>query len=268
MLNVLSMKHFTFFFVLMAAWSCGHVCAGDTNFTTTTDTKAATMAALQAALAMDSLDKHQKSGPSDTNSGTNSTLNAAADTHVTALAVAPSAMDSLDDHQKFGPGDKVMYQVIEDQDPPQTLTVTESGDLEVPYYGLVHAGGKTCRQLAAEIKSLLEKKLYYRATVILALELANKTLVAGKVYVTGQVRQPGGFDIPASENLTVSKAILDAGGFSDFSDKKHVRLVRKAANGEKTFVVNVLAVWEGHVDQDVTVQPGDTVVVPARLVNY
>jgi hypothetical protein len=27
-------------------------------------------------------------------------------------------------------------------------------------------------------------------------------------------------------------------------------------------------VWEGHLDQDVPVQPGDTVVVPARLVNY
>ena len=195
-------------------------------------------------------------------------LFAVVNTNVVALAAAPTAMDSLDDHQKFGPGDKVMYRVIEDQDPPQTLMVTESGDLEVPYYGLVHAAGKTCRQLAPEIKGLLEKKLYYQATVILALETANKTLVTGKVYVTGQVRQPGGFDILATENLTLSKAILDAGGFSDFSDKKHVRLVRKTADGEKTFVVNVQAVWEGHLDQDATVQPGDTVVVPARLLNY
>ena len=191
-----------------------------------------------------------------------------ADTNAAARGATQANMDLLDDQQKVGAGDKVMYQVIEDQDPPQSLTVTDSGDLEVPYYGLVHASGKTCRQLAREIKALLEKQLYYRATVVLALEVVNKTLVTGKVYVTGQVRQPGGFDIPAKEDLTVSKAILDAGGFSDFSDKKHVRLVRKTADGEKTFVVNVLAIWQGQVSQDVQVQPGDTVVVPARLVNY
>lgn len=189
-------------------------------------------------------------------------------TNPVAFATAPLTTDSLDDQQKLGPGDQVMYQVIQDQDPPTTLTVTDSGDLEVPYYGLVHAAGKTCRQLAGEIKTLLEKDLYYQATVVLALQVANKTRVTGKVYVTGQVRQPGGFDIPAAENLTVSKAILDAGGFSDFSDKKHVRLIRKGANAEKTFVVNVVDVWNGHLDQDIAVQPGDLIVVPARLVNY
>jgi polysaccharide biosynthesis/export protein len=177
-------------------------------------------------------------------------------------------MATLDNQQKLGPGDRLFYQVMQDQEPPRALTVTDSGDLEVPFYGLVHAADKTCRQLAGEIKTALEKKLYYQATVILVLEVANKTGVNGKVYVTGQVRQPGGFEIPARDNLTVSKAILVAGGFSDFSDRKHVRLIRKTDGGEKTFVINVVDIWAGHLDQDRTVQPGDLVVVPARLVNY
>jgi polysaccharide export outer membrane protein len=192
----------------------------------------------------------------------------AGDTNRVALAPAAQAAAPLDDSYKLSPGDRVMYQVVEDRDPPLTLTVTDSGDLETPYFGLVHASGKTCRQLADETKTLLEKKLYYRATVVIALELADKAWVAGKVYVTGPVRQPGSFDIHARENLTVSRAILDAGGFSDFSDKKHVRLIRKTASGEKTFVINVLDVWEGHLDQDLAVQPGDLIVVPQRLVNY
>jgi len=192
----------------------------------------------------------------------------AADTNQTAPALPNQTMDSLDNHSKLGPGDRVMYQVIEDQSPPQTLTVTDSGDLEVPYYGLVHAAGKTCRELAGETKGLLEKKLYYQATVIIALEVADKAWVAGKVYVTGQVRQPGGFEIRAGENMTVSKAILSAGGFSDFSDKKHVRLIRKTVNEGKPFVINVTEVWDGHPDKDLAVEPGDLIVVPARLVNY
>jgi protein involved in polysaccharide export with SLBB domain len=189
-------------------------------------------------------------------------------TNVPAMLATEMTADSLDDRQKLGPGDRVMYQVIEDQDPPRSLTVTETGDLPTPYYGLVSASGKTCRQLAGEIKTKLEKKLYYQATVVVAIEVANKAFVTGKVYVTGQVKQPGGFEIPAAENLTVSKAILNAGGFSDFSDKKHVRLVRKTAQGEKTYEINVVDVWAGHLTNDLPVQAGDMVVVPARLINY
>jgi polysaccharide export outer membrane protein len=183
-------------------------------------------------------------------------------------AATNSVMDSLDNQYKLGPGDQVLFQVVEDQDSPTNLTVTDSGDLEVPYYGLVHAADKTCRQLASGIKTLLEKKLYYQATVVVALEVVNKAWVMGKVYVTGQVRNPGGYELRAGGNMTVSKAILDAGGFSDFSDKKHVRLIRKGVKGDQSLVVNVLDVWKGQLDKDLTVQPGDLVVVPARLINY
>lgn len=192
----------------------------------------------------------------------------AADTNQTVQTVTNGVMDSLDDHYQLGPGDSVLYQVIEDQDAPTNLIVTDSGDLEVPYYGLVHATGETCRQLALQIKNLLQKKLYKQATVVIALQVANKTWVAGKVYVTGQVRNPGGYDIKAGEQLTVSKAILDAGGFSDFSDKKHVRLIRKTAQGNQTSIVNVQDIWKGQLNQDRVIQPGDLVVVPARMVNY
>ena len=175
----------------------------------------------------------------------------------------------LDDRQKLGPEDRVTYRVIEDQDEPRILTVTDSGEVEVPYLGLVRAAGKTSQQLAKEVKDLLEKKLYYQATVVIAVELVNKTRVTGKVYVTGQVRNKGGYEIPAGETLTVSKAILNAGGFSDFSDKKHVRLIRKTAEGQQTHIVNVADVWEkSRIEEDLAVHPDDTIVVPARLLNY
>src|SRR6266704_86454 len=149
------------------------------------------------------------------------------------------SMDSLDNKQKLGPGDRIAYRVIEDQDEPRALLITDSGDLEVPYLGLIHANGKTCLELAQQIKPLLEKKLYYKATVMISAEVINKTRVTGKVYVTGQVRNSGGYDVPAGEALTVSRAILHAGGFSDFSDKRNVRLIRATATGRQTRTINV-----------------------------
>jgi len=54
----------------------------------------------------------------------------------------------------------------------------------------------------------------------------------------------------------VSKAILNAGGFSDFSDQRHVRLIRKTPQGNRTFTINVLNVWEkSNLEQDLVVQP-------------
>ena len=191
------------------------------------------------------------------------------ETNSPVLANAPRSMSALDDTQKLGPGDRVTYRVIEDQDDPRSLTITDSGELEVPYYGLVPAAGKTSRQLAREIKGLLEQKLYRQATVVVAVELVNRTRTTGKVYVTGQVRNKGGFEIPAGEGLTVSKAIVNAGGFSDFSDKRNVKLIRKTAEGTKSFEINVLEIWEkGKLEKDLAVQPNDLIVVHERLVNF
>jgi len=193
----------------------------------------------------------------------------AADTNDLSWRLTVENMDLLDDHQKIGPGDRLTYRVIEDQDEPRSLTVADSGDLEVPYYGLIRATGKTSLELAKEVKGLLEQKLYYHATVIIAVEVLNKTRVNGKVYVTGQVRNRGGYEIPAAEEFTVSKAILSAGGFSDFSDKKNVRLIRKTPAGKKTYLINVTDIWEkGKLEKDMAVQSDDLIVVPARLINY
>ena len=188
---------------------------------------------------------------------------------VLPLPLTLTTMELLDDQRKLGAGDKVTYRVIEDKDELRSLTINDSGELDVPYYGLVRAAGKTSLQLAREIKKLLEKQLYYQATVIIAVELVNKTRVTGKVYVTGQVRNGGGFEIPAGENFTVTQAIIKAGGFSDFANKKNVRLIRKTAEGKKTFVMNVVEIWEkGTLDKDMPVQGDDLIVVPASLVNY
>jgi len=184
------------------------------------------------------------------------------------LAVAD--MTLLDDVQPLGRGDRISYRVIEDEEEPKPLTVADSGDIEVPYYGLVRAEGKTSRQLAREIKGLLEKSYYYQATVIIAVELINKARVIGKVYVTGQVRSAGAQEMLASDTNTVSKAILKAGGFSDFADKRKVQIVREGGEGgRKIYTVNVSDIWQkGQTDLDLVLLPEDQIFVPARLVNF
>ena len=184
----------------------------------------------------------------------------------------------LDAKHKLAIGDRLSFRILEDQeDPteprdPKPLTVADSGELEIPYIGRFPAENKTCKELAAELKAALEKDYYFQATVILAVDLMAKT--RGKVYLVGPVRVPGALDIPTDEVLTLSKAIMRAGGFSDFADKRNVKVTRKGsgagADAEKrTFVVDVGEILEkGKVERDLPLEPGDFVLIPERAIRF
>ncbi len=186
-------------------------------------------------------------------------------------------MSALDDRRPLAIGDVISYRVIEDRDPAVQRIVTDSGEIDVPYYGRIRAAGRTPRQLAYAIKSALEQTLYKRATVIIALDQATKS--RGRIYVVGMVRSQGPIEIPADEVFTVGKAILRAGGFSDFANKRKVTLVRGGGSRENIenyqeaakggIVVDLVNVLErGKVDEDVPVKAGDLIIVPQRLVNF
>ena len=175
-----------------------------------------------------------------------------------------------DDKYKLRVGDRISLQILEDRDVPRSLVVADSGELDVPYVGRVAAADKTCKQLAEELKTQLEKEYYYRATVVIALDLANKFL--GRVYVWGQVRNQGPIDIAVNENLTAGKAILRAGGFADFANKKRVKVVRGTgaeSAAKQTFELNMVEILEkGKPEKDVILQPDDFIIVPSRLINF
>jgi protein involved in polysaccharide export with SLBB domain len=185
-------------------------------------------------------------------------------------------MDSLDEKHKLAIGDKLSFRILEDlEDPkepldPKALFVTDSGDIEIPYIGRVPAENKSCKELAREIKAELEKDYYYKATVILAVDVMAKT--RGRVYLVGPVRVPGPQEIPSDEVLTLSKAIMRAGGFTDYADRHDVKVTRKPAPGDtekKTFVVDVAKIFdEGKVERDLPLEPGDLIFIPERLIRF
>ncbi len=180
-----------------------------------------------------------------------------------------------DDTYTLRVGDAISFRILEDriwnpQNAPQGLVVVDSGEMDVPYIGRVRAVGKTSKQLAAEIKIALEKDYYQKATVFLSLNVASPIL--GRVYIWGQVHGQGALDIAVNENLTAGKAILRAGGFADFANKRKVKVVRSAPDAKgksQTFELDMQQILEdGKIDKDVVLQPNDLIIVPSRLVNF
>jgi protein involved in polysaccharide export with SLBB domain len=186
-----------------------------------------------------------------------------------AVVAATTSMDVLDSTRRLGAGDRLSYRVVEERRQPVGLTVADSGEVEVPLIGRVRASGRTCRELAQSIKPLLEKEYFFKATVIIALD-ALSAKARGRVYISGQVRQQGAVDIPPDERFTLSKAILKAGGFADFANRRKIKLVRQGADGaSQTTIVDLDAVTvHGHLEKDPELQPDDTVIVPQKFVNF
>lgn len=221
--------------------------------------------------------------PVDTNAIANTSTVPADATAIAKSSAAPNdtlgvsntstnPMDVLDNEYKLAPGDSINFQVLEDKEDPdnngeaQAIVVTDSGDIEIPYVGRYPAAGKTCLELARQLKGELEKKYYYQATVIISVKSMTSK---GVIYVMGGVRSPGPMELPRDDVLTVSKAILRAGGFDDFADQKHVQVTRKASGTNAVFTVNVSAVLDkSKIDQDRDTQPGDFIYVPEKTFRY
>lgn len=188
--------------------------------------------------------------------------------------VMPPSMDKIDDKRQLVIGDVINFRVVEDHELPRSLPVNDSGEIEVPLIGRLPAAGKTLKKLADEIKALLEKDYYYQATVLLSMDVTARPMRGrlGKIYVVGQIRSQGAQDIPDDEVYTVSKAILRAGGFGDFADKRKVKLVRKKEGNPKetdTLIVDCTEVFDkGDTSHDPVVKADDLIIVPQRLINF
>jgi polysaccharide export outer membrane protein len=76
---------------------------------------------------------------------------------------------------------------------------------------------------------------------------------APKVFVTGEVRNPGAYPMPPG--TTVRQAISLAGGFTEHASSGRIRVVRKMDGKTRELKVKL----------DDVVQPGDTVVVKEKL---
>ena len=175
----------------------------------------------------------------------------------------------VDPKKKLAVGDQISVEIVEDLEGPIPRVVTATGDLEVPPLDRVHVAGKTTAEAAAEIKRKLEADYYYRATVKLSIDRVNPNASLGQIFLSGELRAPGVLQVMSGENLTVSGAVLRAGGFSEWANKTKVQITRKKGGRPEIINVNVRRILEeGRVDDDVILQDGDRVHVPKVLIRW
>lgn len=150
-------------------------------------------------------------------------------------------------HYVLGPGDTVRIITFGAEQLTGEFTVGNSGDIDVPLLGDVHAEGLTAEQLQKKMTAGLVRTGMFRQPSV-AVEVAKYR----PMFILGEVKKPGQYAY--QPRMTVLTAVAIAGGFTYRANEKVFSIVR---NVDRKAI-------EGRATRQTLLQPGDVVNVYER----
>lgn len=159
---------------------------------------------------------------------------------------------------KIGPGDVLDIDVWQNSELSfKGLPVRPDGKISIPLLNDVQAAGLTAMQLSQDISHGLRKYVKGDPVVTVIVTQVNSQ----RYYVLGEVAHPGAF--PLLPGLTALQAISTAGGFTEFANQKKIYILRESNGQAEKLPFNYKNVVQGKdLQENVTLKPGDTIVIP------
>ena len=173
-------------------------------------------------------------------------------------AAAPSgkkqgAVAADNDQYVIGPEDVLLIYVWKEESLTKTVPVRIDGKISLPLVNDIQAAGLTPLQLKEALTERL-KGFIENPTISVTVMEANSF----KVYVSGEVKQPG-IHLIRSET-TLVQLIIMAGGFTEWADQKKILIITKEKGAEKRMTANYKKIIEGE-EPDIMIKRGYTVIV-------
>lgn len=155
----------------------------------------------------------------------------------------------------IGADDSLHISVWKEPDLSETLPVRPDGKISMPLLNDITAAGLTPLQLSDEITEKLKKYVSDPRVTVVVTGMNSR-----RIFVTGEVLHTG--PLPLLPHMTMLQALAQA-GFNQFANPKAIYLLR-SENGKQTKTpFNYKEVVKGrHPEQNLELQPGDTIVVP------
>jgi len=148
------------------------------------------------------------------------------------------------------PGDSLTIALQGIPDPSlHNVQIDEQGLISLPYIGTVTASGLTSAELSQRIRQTYITRNYYTAVDV------SVTVTERYVYVGGEVSHPG--RIVWTPDLTLTKAIQAAGGFTLYARVARIALVR-----DRTAYEFNADLAQRQPEEDPHLVPGDSIQVP------
>jgi polysaccharide biosynthesis/export protein len=154
------------------------------------------------------------------------------------------------------PGDLLHVQVWKEEGLDQEVLVRPDGGFSFPLAGDINAVGKTVEELRTEITDRLA-----RLIPGLVVTVSVREINGNKVYVIGQVNNPGEFVM--NPRIDVMQALSIAGGTTAFASTNDIFVLRREDGRQVAlpFQLNDI-VRRRNLEQNILLESGDVVVVP------
>ena len=182
------------------------------------------------------------------------TRTAAPQDHPSTAAAVPSLPVNTAPDYRLQPGDKIHVEVYHDQDLSPSLQIRPDGKITLPLLGDIAAAGRTSLELRDEIAGSLKDYITNPVVTVMVLETTPQV-----VYVMGEVNKPGTLPLVGGR-LSILQALAMAGGFTDFANRKDIRILRHGKSGMQTLRFNYKDAIEDS-KEPLQLLPGDTVIV-------
>jgi polysaccharide export outer membrane protein len=175
----------------------------------------------------------------------------------TTQATPAPGVKAHDDSYRIGNDDRLAISVWKEPDLTKEIPVRSDGKISLPLVGEIQAAGQTPLQLEGEIAGRLKNYITVPEVTVIVEQINSK-----KYNILGQVGRPG--EYPLTLSTTVMDAIAAASGFRDFAKTKGVYILRQNADGTQSRLnFNYKDFLKGkNLDQNVKIQPHDTIIVP------
>jgi polysaccharide export outer membrane protein len=158
----------------------------------------------------------------------------------------------------IGPGDTLQVFVWRNPELTATVPVRPDGKISTPLVEDMVAVGKTPSQLARDIEKVLGE--YVRSPQINVI-VTQPASVFSQVKVIGQVLHPQ--SLAYRDGLTVLDAVLAVGGLAPFAAGNRAKVIRTENGKQRDIKVKLSSlVNNGDMTQNVTLVPGDVIVIP------
>lgn len=172
-----------------------------------------------------------------------------------APAPAPPPTSAVPADYVIGSEDTLHVSVWKEPDLTATLPVRPDGKISLPLLNDVQAAGLTPMQLADSLTAKLKKYVADPQVTVVVTQMNSQ-----KVFLLGEVLHTGA--VPLIPNMTVLQ-VLSTAGFSQFANTKKIYILRTENGKQQKLLFDYKAVIKGeHMEQNILLKPGDTVVVP------
>jgi polysaccharide export outer membrane protein len=162
----------------------------------------------------------------------------------------------------LGPNDVVEIEILRHPEFSGKYAINQEGKLQYKFVGDMDVQGLTKKELEDKLKTALAQYVVSPEVNVTIVEYGSKVF-----YVMGEVAAPGQF-IMKSEGISVRDAIHLAGLPTTNASMRRCRLITPSENGQpKTKNINIYnLLYEGDLKQNITINPGDILYVPATVV--